>query len=66
MRKCQTKAIPTDLGTFSHIPAYLKIIMHFQAYSGITQPRQIYAQELSTEILETTEDNPNKNIVRCN
>ena len=44
MRKCQTKAIPTDLGTFSHIPAYLKIIMHFQAYSGITQPRQIYAQ----------------------
>ena len=37
MGKCKTKAIQTDLGIFTYIPAYLVIFRHNQKYSGTFQ-----------------------------
>ena len=37
MRKCKTKAIQENLGTFSHIPAYSDRFMHNQTYPTIIQ-----------------------------
>ena len=45
MGKCKTKAIQTDLGIFTYIPAYLVIFRHNQKYSGIFQT---YSEPLVT------------------
>ena len=37
MGKCKTKAIQTDLGTFTHIPACADILRHNKTYSGTIQ-----------------------------
>ena len=54
---------------FRHILAHSGISKNNHAFSGIFRNYSAMTNicsKLSTEILETTEDKPNKNIFRCN